>query len=90
MSRAEGLSQNRDVLREIAFLDEGTRPDDLDQLAFGDQPTVVPHQYEQQIEGFGRKKDRLSVSQKKVFPRIEPKRTEFINGFRLEGDRGVI
>ncbi len=59
----QDLAQQEDLLSEVAFLDEGSRPHGLQELVFGDDPRPLLDQEQQQVEGLGRQRLRNALAE---------------------------
>ena len=68
---AERFSQQRNVLRQIAFFDEGLGPDFLHQIVFGNGPAIVFQQRNQYVECFGREWNELLLTQEHSLVRLQ-------------------
>src|SRR5262245_54686786 len=64
----EYFPQRRHVDGEDAFLDEGVRPDGLQDLAFGDEPAAVAHQADEDVEGFRRERNVFGLAARLAAP----------------------
>ena len=79
---AERMSQMRNVVSEIAFLDDGVGPQDFHQLVFPDEPSVVLDEHEQRVEQLRSQGNWTPFEQEPSFGDLDPERTEFVGGSR--------
>ena len=54
--------QQEDLLREVALLDDRSGPDERENLVLRERASVMLDQRDEQIEGFGRQRDRGAVA----------------------------
>ena len=74
------LAQRGDLKREVGFLDDGVGPEGGHQRRLLNEATVVLHEVDEQIERFGGEGNGLPVAQQEPLGRIEPKRSELVDG----------
>src|SRR6185503_18055818 len=77
-SLAECFSQERDVLSEISFLDEGVRPDALHQVVLGHDLPAVLYESNQYVENFRRERNQFTFAQQDAFRDFEAETAEFV------------
>ena len=63
---------------ENALLDEGLRPDAVEEFLFADEPTGSPDQRHEQVECLRRKSDGLTVVRQTPLPNLEGEPAEFV------------
>jgi hypothetical protein len=80
----EQLPQDGDVVIEIVLLDRRVRPNGLQQLFLGDQPSGIFDQHPQRVEHLQAQWDGLAVAQQATLGNLEPKRPESVS---LRGGR---
>lgn len=79
----ERLPDGRDVLIEVVLLDDGVRPELLDQLVFGDETSRPLEHHPQRVEHLAGQRDRPSFAQQLPFADVHPELAEFV-------DRGFV
>lgn len=67
----ESFAQHGDGLENIAFFDEGSGPDIVQNLGLGNDTTVLAHQIMEQVESFCPERDRISIAGQSPLRRIE-------------------
>jgi len=72
----------RNVVSEIAFLDDSVGPQDFHQLVFPDEPSVVLDEHEQRVEELCSEWNWTSFAQEPSFGNLNPERTEFVGSSR--------
>jgi hypothetical protein len=74
----ERFPQDKNILREIGFFDEGVGPDGLHQLIFEDDLLAVTNENQQGVEGLQLQRNRLVIAQEEALFGIQPKRAELV------------
>jgi hypothetical protein len=76
---AERLAQRRDVVREVALLDDRVGPHRCDQLVARQQPSRAPHQDDEGVEDLGAQRDGQAVAGEEPLRDVEPVRPEGVD-----------
>ena len=84
---AERLANRRDMPCEVVFLDEGIRPDELDELVLLDDPIPPANQVDQDFKGLRGKSDECAVAIEDASDRVGDKRTKRIDLVVCAGTR---
>ena len=85
---AQEFPQDEDVLVEVAFLDEGFRPDPLHQLVFFHQASGAFYQDEQSLRHLRGHRHRRAIAHQDALFRVQPKRAKRIEMLSLQAHRG--
>jgi hypothetical protein len=75
---AERLSQQRNVLCQISFLDKRVGPDPFHQVVFSDDLPAVLNERHQNVEYFGSEWNRFTFAQQDPFRGFEAETAEFV------------
>src|SRR5581483_1258664 len=78
---AESLSEQVDILRQVAFVNHAVGPDQLHQIVFPEYLPTVPDQHEQRIHGLRRQRQRLAIAQQQAVRDINAECAEFVEVF---------
>src|SRR6185437_9646918 len=65
------LAQHGDGLENVAFFDEGSGPDIVQNLGLGNDTTVLAHQIMEQVESFCPERYRIAIAGQSPLRRIE-------------------
>ena len=88
---AQNLAQDRDVPRQIAFLNEGPWPDFLEQLLFSDRVPMVLHQHQKDFQVLGFKPQAPTFTQQNTFVRVQAETVKFVHMSRFHAiSRGKV
>ena len=81
LALAKGAAKHRDVLVDIPFFNKLLRPYRTHEIFLFHQMTVVFDQDQEDVEYLGSQRNRLTVTQQRLFRGVKPKRAELIQLF---------
>ena len=76
---AKSLSQGRDLIREVGFLDEGVGPEGRHQLLFRERPAGVLNQQHEQVERLGRERHAVARTRQYALTGVQAARPELVD-----------
>jgi len=59
---AERIPEDVEITVEVGFLNHHVLPDRVQQLGLADDPAVVGHQHQEDLDGLGRKRDVPAIA----------------------------
>src|ERR1051325_2568541 len=68
---AESFAQSRNVNGQYSFFDRCLRPDQIEKLALGYQPSRTAHQGKQHVVRFGSQRNSMAFSRQQPFRRVQ-------------------